>query len=119
MVKRSKGVKQGFKHCPKCKTVKPESKFSKSKAQRDGLQTQCKECRKELRRIIKHKDVKIWRAKYPQKFKAEQLAQNNIPLKDHCEICGCSNKVRKLHRAHFDYDKPLEVHTFCCKCHNI
>lgn len=33
-----------MKTCAKCKTIKPKSDFSKSKALRDGLQSSCKEC---------------------------------------------------------------------------
>lgn len=47
---------------------------------------------------------------------AEQLARQKVPLKPYCEICY---GIKILQRAHFDYDKPLDVHTFCIKCHTM
>ena len=35
-----------MKRCTKCKIKKPESKFYPNKKSPDGLETQCKECRK-------------------------------------------------------------------------
>ena len=32
------------KYCPKCKTVKPSSKFTKDKYRKDGLKSMCKVC---------------------------------------------------------------------------
>lgn len=36
-----------MKQCSKCKVTKPKSEFSKDKSKADGLQYQCKECRKQ------------------------------------------------------------------------
>lgn len=34
------------KLCPKCQTIKPVSEFGSNRAKKDGLQANCKECRK-------------------------------------------------------------------------
>jgi 5-methylcytosine-specific restriction endonuclease McrA len=44
-----------MKHCFGCKTTKLKSEFSKCSSRRDGLQTQCKEC--------KHVTATNWRIK--------------------------------------------------------
>jgi hypothetical protein len=77
--------------------------------------------RKEYDKIYRqtHKEqnrakINKWHKLHPKIRKAERLARDNVPLGSHCEICY---SIKDLQRAHFDYDKPLEVHTFCVKCH--
>jgi hypothetical protein len=56
---------------------------------------------------------KEWNDKNHHKVRAEQRAQDHIPLKDRCEICG----EKATCRHHPDYAKPLEVLHLCDKCH--
>jgi hypothetical protein len=55
-----------------------------------------------------------WRKKNRQKARAQHLASRHVPLKDKCERCG---STESLMRHHTDYRKPLEVLTYCKKCH--
>ena len=59
------------------------------------------------------KGVKKWKAKNLEKVKANIQARN-IPLANHCENCGATEKLVKHHP---DYSKPLEVVTLCRICH--
>ena len=53
---------------------------------------------------------------HPEKYKAVQMAQHKIPLKEFCEICESPDN---LQRHHWRYDKPLLVNTLCIDCHAI
>ena len=41
-----KGIWPGWKRCSSCKQVKLRSEFYRAPAQRDGITSECKECRK-------------------------------------------------------------------------
>lgn len=60
-----------------------------------------------------HQLWREWKTKNREKYLAERMANENIPLKEKCEICGA--KARDRH--HEDYSKPLEVIHVCSKCH--
>jgi hypothetical protein len=62
---------------------------------------------------------KEFKKAHPDIIKAQKIAQRKIPLKPKCEMCGCDKTVRKIQRCHMDYNKPLEVHFWCVKCHHI
>lgn len=40
-----------MKYCARCDTTKPMSEFNKSKAKKDGLQSSCRPCIKEINRV--------------------------------------------------------------------
>lgn len=61
-------VIQKGKRCPKCSEVKPVEEFSKNKANRDGLQSQCKPCHR--------KSTDKWAAK-----------SKVAPISKKCRIC--------------------------------
>ena len=59
------------------------------------------------------KYLKEWRSKYPKKYKAHNIVNNNIRSgnlhKEPCEICGSEKTVAH----HDDYSKPLNVRWLC------
>jgi hypothetical protein len=57
-----------------------------------------------------------YRKKFPERRKAQDLAQEKIELKSFCEICG---DTKNLERHHWRYDKPLMVSTLCRYCHIV
>jgi len=105
------------KKCSKCGIVKPKIEFQKSCKAKDGLQSQCKECRK------------IYKAKIPETYE--------IVTEKVCRICGllkpinsffkdkrrkdlhrneckeCENKQLKIY---FEDNKRIVTEKVCLKC---
>ncbi len=128
-----------MKVCTKCKEVLPVESFHKCCGAKDGLAANCKLCRakaydkvyalraksiteqnrrsKKISRS-KGKDWRgVWGRKYPEKVKAQRLAQKAVKKgtlsKEKCEICS----DLKVEAHHPDYSKPLEVQWLCRKHH--
>lgn len=73
---------------------------------------------------------KKWQKNHPEKFREYQkkYAKNNpekekahkiasqFPIGSRCLVCG---STENLERAHFDYSKPEEFFTLCCKHHKL
>lgn len=125
-----------MKKCFKCNEVKSLSEFYRHSEMKDGHLNKCKMCTKkdvrldrknspnarlydkkrwresEKRRERQAKNTKIWREKYPEKYKAHNILNNAIRDKKikkmNCEICG-----DKAHAHHDDYTKPLDVCWLC------
>jgi hypothetical protein len=57
-----------------------------------------------------------YRANNIDVVKAQIYANRYTKLKDKCEQC---NSTETLERHHDDYTKPLDVTTFCKKCHGL
>jgi len=120
------------KICFKCGETKNLSDFYKNKLMRDGHVNKCKTCNKKdvsmhridniekIRRYDRERGnrqsseyLKCWREKYPAKYKAHCMVNNQkragnlfeIP----CEICGSEKVVAH----HDDYSKPLNVRWLC------
>ena len=123
------------KKCFKCGEVKPLSEFYKHKMMADGHLNKCKDCARrdsknhrmenidEIRAYDRARGnrqdksyVKEYRNKYPNKYKAHTLENNNVragnlvPLP--CEICGGGAVAH-----HDDYAKPLNVRWLCQSHH--
>lgn len=58
------------KHCPRCKQEKRHNAFAKNSFKKDGLQSWCRECRKEI-------DRAYYRSHTKEMIKAIQLAKRN------------------------------------------
>ena len=85
-------VEEGFKRCSRCGEVKPISEFYKKKSSKDGLQNNCKDCAKAVRKehYQTHQEnelkmVKEWRDKHPT-YNAEyyQANKEKIAQKQAC-----------------------------------
>ena len=65
------------KQCSKCKEIKDVSEFGNNRTRRDGLQSQCKQCRKAYRKSNREKiraSNKAYRKANREKFRAYQKA---------------------------------------------
>jgi hypothetical protein len=64
----------------------------------------------------KYKATKLFRKKYPEKYKAQQLAKTyiKIPKRYKCDVC---KKQLAKDRHHPDYSKPFMVYLVCRSCH--
>ena len=76
------------KHCSKCDTTKPTTEFSTSKRRKDGLQTECKACRK----VMAHQHYKANKTAYlargrksTEKFRDWLKDLKDLPCTD-CKI---------------------------------
>lgn len=111
-----------MKTCTKCRIDKEKSEFYTDKRHSDGLESQCKECRKKCRQSDKGKEILIRvqgkrRKKYPEKYKAYNSVSNAIRdgklIRKPCEICG----EDRSDAHHEDYSKPYDVVWLCKKHH--
>lgn len=57
-----------------------------------------------------------WSRNHVRATNAGSIARRNVPLKDHCEICGAKENV-VLERHHPDYSQRFFVLTLCRFCH--
>ena len=102
------------KECGKCHKIKPASEFSKNKCKTDGLESKCKECRKEYLKIQyqKNKDkFKEQHQKYYQKNKDKFKEQhqkyrqkNKDKIKEQRQIYQQKNKD-KIKEYHQEYSQ--------------
>lgn len=92
-----------MKQCKTCGETKPKSEFYKNKSRKDGLQSQCKSCKK----LIARK----WAKANPQKVKASQQAY----IKANPDIPRGGQYRRKYGITIADYDQMLEDQGGVCK----
>jgi hypothetical protein len=95
--------------------------FSEESKKNIGLYKFCsEECRgkNEVKygREIRSKLARIWMKKYPEKVKAEKLAQK-VSLEEFCELCPEDDKRKAIMRHHPDYDYPEIFVSVCGACH--
>lgn len=123
------------KVCGKCKQEKPISEFYKHK--RDGYQSQCKTCRKEVQReYAKTGYFTRYQSQYEQKPKvkkriAEYRKKPRVKIKNMArwytnheiragrinrEPCAMCNK-EQAEAHHLDYNQPLLIVWLCPDCH--
>lgn len=128
-----------MKRCGKCLIEKDESNFYRHN--RDGFQSICKECKRELGRIangqpkrktynkerykewykkngkeyfLKYFSDPVARMKREARWQAKEAIRSGLIKKMPCVNCG-STKILEAH--HKDYYKPLEVIWLCQPCH--
>jgi hypothetical protein len=132
-----------YKKCFKCGAEKPLTEFYKHPRMADGHVNKCKKCNKadvrenretkveyykeyDVKRYAEDPSVrlriskvsKLWREKYPERYKAHTAVSNAVRAgkltKNPCVVCGTLNN---LHAHHEDYSKPLEVLWLCAEHH--
>jgi len=128
-------LKDGYKKCYACDSVKKLEYFSLSTTRNSGRSSCCRECdaKKSRERRLNNEpklnkpteeqkekwraNEKEMRAKYPEKYKARYLCKsavkNGTLTKFPCDVCG----ELKVEAHHTDYSKPYDV-TWLCKKHH-
>jgi len=126
------------KVCARCKKEKDVGEFATDNKARDGYQSYCKDCQRQVYREWKEKNRQRYREgalkwyyrhkqeviNYQRKYRKDRkkLAVHSIrkhhpekqPLANICEFCGINEG---LIRHHPEYDMP-EVYVTCCRrCH--
>lgn len=76
------------KICSKCKKEKPISEFGKNKAKKDGLQTECKECKSAYNKLHYQKNKETYLAKARESSKECEDYIREIKSSLKCSICG-------------------------------
>ncbi|MBW1812174.1 MAG: hypothetical protein JRJ39_00500 [Deltaproteobacteria bacterium] len=128
------------KVCRRCGKTKTAKEFYRHKEMADGYLNFCKTCTR--KRVAKHRNknidqireydrnrakkphrrqhitenTRVWRAKNPKGYRAQNKLNNAIRdgkiQRQPCRICG-----KVAHGHHPDYDKPLDVDWLCAKHH--
>lgn len=96
------------KRCGKCKEIKPVDQFDRHRGRKDGFQTRCRVCMKEINRdwYVRNKsraaaNVKAWAQKYPERAK----------------LAGRKGHLKKTYGLTVeDYDRMLEAQGGKCVC---
>lgn len=103
------------KVCSKCGEEKPISEFGKRNKSPDGLQYQCKECRKEIHREY----MREYRKKNKEYESVSRKTRKKIARTgdEVCAVCGKSGD--DLQRHHPDIEQyPYLIIWLCPKCHS-
>ena len=126
-----------MKKCFACNQEKEINEYYRHPAMLDGHTNKCKECTKSQARKNRKQHIeyyreydkkrgnrlekdhcRLWRAKYPNKYKAQTMVGNAIRgkklFRQPCDVCGSQENI---HAHHNDYLKPLNV-TWLCAAHH-
>ncbi len=119
-----------LKRCTGCKEVLPKTEFNKDAGKEDGLQTQCRECKRAAQRkdYLKKKDVYAERMRKqreanPEKKQAHEAVRRAIRKgvlvrPDSCSQCGNNQmRIEAHHHKGYAEENRLEVIFLCTSCH--
>lgn len=113
------------KQCFTCKEPKPPDSFNKDKHKKDGLDSSCRPCRLDIRRVnkIKNKDKPCASCGHPKRSPGQTVCRDcnsiksamsnyqitrdeviSLRAKDHCDACGRSKDEAATERGfHIDH----------------
>lgn len=112
--------------CARCHEEKPREEFHKCSYHSSGINSYCKSCNREQRKIWRKQNpervmnhTRSQRLKNPEKDRAYAslymaVKTGKVHKSGSCEMCG---KQCFTYGHHYDYSKPLEVTWLCRKCH--
>lgn len=97
-----------MKKCPKCQKTLPIESFSKNKCKKDGLQSQCKICRKQIEAVYFQIPRNKVRQRHRNKLfnKTNKDKSNEYKAKLGCKFCT-ENNAACLDYHHYNDDKNL------------
>lgn len=103
--------KAPYKYCARCKQRKNVFEFSKNRSKEDGLQTECKACK----RVMRAKDPNHDRARSAVR---QAVLAGELPHISTQECVKCGKQAQEWHHTK-DYapDNWLEVEPMCRSCH--
>lgn len=119
------------KWCPRCEDYIPVERFAKNNSVSDGLQSYCKQCKREcLRewRADNNEEYNTYQREYfainPDKYRQQVLAKrlNNairdgkITRPNYCSICYSTDQIEGHHPS-YDDGNELNVMWLCRRCH--
>ena len=117
------------KQCSKCKVRKNISEFHKTKYQKDGYKTECKQCRKiyaKQKRVEKGGTNQVDRSIETDVLKictnCKELKNKNTQFNNHSSWClDCRNNYHRIKYNYKSKFKPIITNTQkqCCKCKEL
>ena len=118
------------KLCSGCKQELPESDFNKDACKPDGLQTQCRDCKRAAQRkdYQKKKGIYADRMREARKTKPEHkraheavrraIRKGVLVRPKACTKCGQSNmRIEAHHHKGYAKEHQLDVVFLCTSCH--
>ena len=93
------------KVCPKCNKEKPIKEFYKDKANKNGLNSWCKECTKEHNKEYYQENKEEAKAYTLKRLREHQNWIDKIKLERGCKICGYNEHPAALEFHHRNPDE--------------
>jgi hypothetical protein len=106
-----------MKKCGKCGEIKPLKDFHKNPTKKDGVQSMCKDCRKEYHRDHYLKNTNVYKAKANNHRKRNRDYIRNFKKTQKCAECG-ENRWYVLDFHHFE-DKKFNVSEMIVKASSL
>lgn len=123
------------KECKKCGWVLGKLSFNRDSSSKDGLRSECRECKRKYR-LENREKIRQYSREYYQQHKKEAKEYNRRYRKNNREkktahdrvkyalrtgkikkqpcACGCE----EVEAHHENYSHPLEIKWICVPCHN-
>ena len=123
-------AKGDIKFCRGCDSVKRLDRFNKDKNNQDGVQSQCRECKRKAQKSDYEKKKETYlirqnerRSKAPLMQKAHSAVFRAIKRGDlirptSCSLCGESEqRIEAHHHLGYEVRHQLDVVFLCTSCH--
>lgn len=119
-----------MKTCSRCGISKPFDQYNLDREKKDGLQTQCKECKRAAQKRDYSAKAEIYMDRQRRK-RAESLQENRAHWAVYsaikrgvmirpksCTKCGCRDqRIEAHHHKGYDEEFKLDVVFLCTQCH--
>ena len=104
-------IQHSQKFCPRCKNWKPTGEYNKNSSKKDGLQTECRECK----RIMRAKDRNHDRARVAVR---KAVLEGKLPKVSSCVCIKCGQEAQEWHHTKgYAPENWLDVEAVCRSCH--
>jgi len=118
------------KLCTRCLNLLSVDLFNRDKNKKDGLQTQCKDCKRSAQKLDYRKKTDVYmdrqreiRAINPHKKQAREavrlaIKKGKLVRPRKCQECGdSSHRIEAHHHKGYELDHRLDVIFLCTPCH--